>query len=282
MKGKKSGLIADAAYMGLLLILFFCIIYITAFSEQVTMGILALGLIFAVMIITHFTSVTFGLILNIIFIFVIATFQIYRSFTGGIVVDSELYLWMAIGPVMTVVSHLVFREMQQTEEENIALKEAARKSVLVDTLTELKNRQAYQMEMPIYQRLAVRYDLELLLVVWEFRYEKDLKRMVGKGSVKEAVRQISEQMQGLLRKEDVIYLLEDDPYRWGTMMLTRRGAEDILTARIRKKFDSMDLRDILGKNAPRLEMRIGLADAVENETAGELYKKAVNELQYDV
>lgn len=282
MKSKKSSLTVDAAFMGLLLLIFLCIIFITSYSQRDAAGIFAMSLVFALMIITHFTSVTLGLILNIILIFIAVTVMIYLSFGTGFDVGGEVYFWMVISPVMTVVSHLIFRGTRQIEEENDTLKLYARKFILVDAFTGLKNGQAYQMEMPIYQRLSNRYELELLLVVWEFRYESDLKRMVGAGSVKESVRQISGQMQGMLRKEDVIYLLEEAPYRWGTMMLTRPGAEDILMERIKKKFDSMDLSDILGKNAPRLEMRIGMAAAAEEETAGELYDRAVNELQYDV
>lgn len=282
MKSKKSSLTVDAAFMGLLLLIFLCIIFITSYSQRDAAGIFAMSLVFALMIITHFTSVTLGLILNIILIFIAVTVMIYLSFGTGFDVGGEVYFWMVISPVMTVVSHLIFRGTRQIEEENDTLKLYARKFILVDAFTGLKNGQAYQMEMPIYQRLSNRYELELLLMVWEFRYESDLKRMVGAGSVKESVRLISEQMQGMLRKEDVIYLLEEAPYRWGTMMLTRPGAEDILMERIKKKFDSMDLSDILGKNAPRLEMRIGMAAAAEEETAGELYDRAVNELQYDV
>lgn len=282
MKSKKSSLTVDAAFMGLLLLIFLCVIFITSYSQRDAAGIFAMSLVFALMIITHFTSVTLGLILNIILIFIAVTIMIYLSFGTGFDVGGEVYFWMVISPVMTVVSHLIFRGTRQIEEENDTLKLYARKFILVDAFTGLKNGQAYQMEMPIYQRLSNRYELELLLMVWEFRYESDLKRMVGAGSVKESVRLISEQMQGMLRKEDVIYLLGEAPYRWGTMMLTRPGAEDILMERIKKKFDSMDLSDILGKNAPRLEMRIGMAAAAEEETAGELYDRAVNELQYDV
>lgn len=282
MNSRKNKWLADASYMGLLLLLFICIIYIAAYSDHISVSIMALCAVFAVMIVTHFTSVTLGLIINIVAIFIVVTILLYQVWNTGASIDTEWYFWMVMSPVMTLVSHLVFWNIGQLEAENKELKKYAKEFILVDAGSGLKNRQAYKMEMSIYQRISQRYGMKLMLIVWEFKYEDDLRRMMGSKSMRGAVRQISKTMEGLFRKEDVIYIMSDHPYRWGTIMLTKEGVEEILMERMRKKFEAMDLSEVMGKNAPRLEMRIGLTYATEEETAMTLYQRAVNELQYDV
>ena len=282
MKNKRNNLAADISYIALLILLFLCIVYIVGFAEHAAYSIIILCLIFAVMIITHFTSLTLGLIFNITAIFGAATFIIYRIWSRAAAVDSEIYFWMVMSPVLTTVSYAVFYNMRELEEENESLNTYVKDFSTIDEATGLKNLRAYEMEMPVYHRIAKRYGLELLLIVWEFRYEEDLKRMVGRDYMKKAVKRISSMMEGVVRREDVIYLMSEQPYRWGTMMLTKRGSEEVITNRLKGKFAALDLAEILGRNIPVVEMRIGASYAEEGEEALSLYEKTENELQYDV
>ena len=282
MKNKRNNLAADISYIALLLLLFVCIVYIVGFAEHVTYSIVVLCMIFAVMIITHFTSLTLGLIFNITAIFGAATFIIYHIWSRGTAVSSEIYFWMIMSPVLTAVSYAIFYNMGELEAENERLNAYIKDFSIIDAGTGLKNLQAYEMEMPVYQRIAQRYGLELMLIVWEFWYEEDLKRMVGRDYMKQAVKKISAMMEGVVRKEDVIYLMSDQPYRWGTMMLTKRGSETVITQRLKGKFAALDLAEILGKNIPVVEMRIGTSYAEAGEEALSLYERTENELQYDV
>ena len=66
------------------------------------------------------------------------------------------------------------------------------------------------------------------------------------------------------------------------MMLTKRGSETVITQRLKGKFAALDLAEILGKNIPVVEMRIGTSYAEAGEEALSLYERTENELQYDV
>lgn len=282
MKNSRKNLAADAAYMLQLILLFICVVYIVVYAENTGLSIAILCFVFAVMIITHFTSITLGLILNIGAIFVTATVLIYRSMTQGAEVNSEIYFWFVMGPLMTFVSSLLFRHTREIEDENRELNSYVKDFRLIDAQTGLKTLQAYEMEMPVYQRIANRYEMGLLMIVWEFRYAGDLKRMVGKNKLEQVADRISAAIVDAFRKEDIVYLLSREPYQWGTLMLTREGTEELMMERMKQKFNSLDLKEILGKNAPRLEMRIGMQEAGEQDTAFSLYDKAKRELQYDV
>ncbi len=66
-------------------------------------------------------------------------------------------------------------------------------------------------------------------------------------------------------------------------MLTDADNERMLMGRLREKIEGLDVRGILGRNAPKLEIRIGTCyDTEEFETPLQLLEKAIAQVQYDV
>lgn len=282
MKNRKASLTADIAYMLLFISLFCCVVFII-FSESTSYNIAALCIVFSILIISHFTTVTLGLILNVIVIFAVFSWYLYRMFTYGSPIQQEFYFWMVAAPIMTIMSNEIFRSVQQIEEENIQLKKRVQYFSIVDAATELKNMQAYQMEYPIYQRIASRYDIGLMLIIWQFKYSDDLRRMLGKSGMEQAAVRLSKAIDKTFRKEDVVYILSKNPYEWGSLMLSKEDNEELLRNRIKADIENLDFAEILGKNAPKLEVRIGIQFIKgEDETALSMLAKAKNSLQYDV
>ncbi|WMC93725.1 diguanylate cyclase domain-containing protein [Kineothrix sp. MB12-C1] len=282
MKNKRLSLGADIAYMILLVMLFVCVAFIV-FSENVSFNVAALCIVFAILIISHFTAVTFGLILNTVVIFAGFSWYLYRQFSYGIPIQSDFYFWVIVTPLLTVISNTIFRNMLQIEEENIKLRKWAQHFSIVDDMTELKNIQAYEMEFPVYQRIAARYKIGFMLIVWQFRYADDLKRIIGKKGMEQTVAELSKVMANTFRREDVVYILSKDPYEWGILLLTNENSEELLKTRIKEKMQEMDFSEILGKNAPRLDVRVGVHFIEEDEDTPLLaLEKAKNKLQYDV
>lgn len=282
MKNKKLSLGADIAYMILFVMLFVCVAFIV-FSENTSFNIAALCIVFAILIVSHFTTVTFGLILNVVAIFAVFSWYLYRQFSFGMPIQPDFYFWVAVGPVLTVVSYNIFRNMLQIEEENIKLRKWAQHFSIVDDMTELKNIQAYEMEFPVYQRIAKRYEIGFMLIIWQFRYADDLKRILGKNGMERTAAELSKAMAAAFRKEDVVYILSKDPYEWGILLLTNENSEELLKIRIKEKIQDMDFSEILGKNAPRLDVRVGIYFIEGDEDTPLLaLEKAKNRLQYDV
>ncbi len=287
MKSGRHNLISDIAFIALLILLFICVMFITTLSGEGEgagfSSVAIMSVVFAVLIITHFTNITTGLIINTILIFAYASWLLYRVIALGQPIGAGSYFWIVMSPLLTVCTAIIFRASHGIEEENRALKQQIADYVTVDSGTELKNKRAFLNEMMIYRHLARRYGKRLLLVVWEFRFESDMKRLVGSGKFDEVAITISHAMVNVFRKEDVLYLLGSAPYRWGTLMLTDPDNERMLMGRLREKIESLDVRGILGRNAPRLEIRIGTYyDSDEIETPLQLLEKAITQIQYDV
>lgn len=282
MNNKKASMMADIAYMTLFILLFVCVAFIV-FSEDVAFNVAALCIMFAVLIISHFTVITFGLIINVVIIFAGFSWYLYQAIFYGTPIRTDFYFWAVVGPVLTLVSNIVFRNVVQIEEENSKLKKQLRHFSIIDDMTNLKNIQAYEMEFPIYQRISSRYEIGMMLIVWQFRYADDLHKMLGKTGMEQTAIELSRAMSVNFRKEDVIYIMSKEPYEWGSLLLTNENSEELLRKRVRKSMEEMDFTDILGKNAPRLEIRMGIHFAEsENETALSMLEKAKNKLQYDV
>lgn len=282
MKDRKSSLFSDIAYMALLLIFFVCVVFIT-YSESTSFGIAAMCIVFAILIITHFTNITIGLILNIFVIFTVFTWYLYQMMVYGSPIQTEVYFWMFVSPLLSVVSYMIFRNVREMEEENRQLHKRVKHFSIVDDVTELKNIQAYEMEFPIYEKIAKRYHIGLMLIVWQFRYADDLKRILGKNNLEQTAVQLSKAMESVFRTEDVVYILCREPYEWGSLMLTQEDSGELIKERIREKLNHLDFTEILGKNAPRLEIRIGMHYTnIWDETALSMLEQARNRLQYDV
>lgn len=282
MKNRKTALSADISYMIMFLLLFISVAYITL-TEQVSFHIAALCITFAIMIITHFTSVTLGLIINVVIIFAGFSWFLYRMLSYGEMINQGFYFWAVMSPVLTTVSHMMFRSVLRIEEENIGLQKRVRHFSIIDDVMELKNIQAYEMEFPVYQRIAMRYDIGLMLIIFQLRYADDLKKMLGQRNMDETAIQISQTVAEVFRREDVVYILSKDPYEWGSLLLSKQESADLLKERVKNKLEQMDFSEILGKNAPKLEIRVGVYYTHQgDETALSMIEKAKNMLQYDV
>lgn len=283
MNKKHSNFIADAAFLALLILLFVCIIFISTYSNNLILSTSILCIIFAFMIITHFTTITMGLILNIVAIFGYSSYLLYSLFVTGTPINSESYFWIVMCPVLTFCSSIIFRHTRELEEQNDFLAAQVKNFSDIDEKTGLKNKRAYEIEMPVYSSISKRYNIKLLLIVWEFKYGEDLKRMLGKAALERISIKVSKVMKESFRKEDVLYILSDEPYLWGTLLLTNDNGGEILMDRIKNKFDSIEIDEISGKNAPKLEMRVGMEYlSAQEETIEGFLEKAINKMQYDV
>lgn len=282
MENRRAAVSADIAYMALFILLFICTSYVV-YSESTSFSLAAFCIVFAIMTITHFTNITIGLITNIFVIFVVFTYYLYQLMANGFPIQKEIYFWMMISPLLTVTSHIVFRNVHQMEEENRQLKKRVQHFSIVDDMTKLKNIQAYEMEFPIYEKIAKRYEIGLMLLIWQFRYGDDLKKIIGKNNLEQTVVQISKAMEAVFRTEDVFYILSKEPYVWGSLMLTNGDSGELLKERIRAKLNQLDLTEIFGKNAPKLEIRVAMYyKDTEEETALSMLEKVKSRLQYDV
>jgi hypothetical protein len=99
----------------------------------------------------------------------------------------------------------------------------------------------------------------------------------------ELVERISEVISTSLRAEDAVYLLDDKPYKWGTLLFTNTDSHQIVAARVRKNIHALNLKDSEKKFRLNFEMRVGAAEFTQDITSSlQLLEKASKQMEFDV
>lgn len=281
---RKRAIVADLSFLALVIELFICVMFIVMSPDSQTANIISFCVVCAIMMVTYFSTIVAGLVVNMVAIFLYASALIYQVVTLNTTISSDAYFWMIMSPVMTICVALIFRNTRSIERQNQQLTAQVEKYSTIDEQTGLKNRYAYELEMMSYRAIAKRYNMQLMLVVWEFRHPDEMKRFFGKQGINDVAVRICQAMRDTFRKEDVVYFFSSDPYMWGTLMLTAPDCEQLLMQRIRSKLSNIDMTDIVGRHAPRLEVRIGTAYDDSNEILEpeHLLTKARARMEYDV
>ena len=283
MKQNRDFLIADLAFLCMLLLLFVCILFISGAPESFQKNAVILAAVLTTVIITYFSSLPVGLMLNIVMIFGYATYVIVYAAYRGVSISSDIYFWMIWSPCMTVAAYLFSGRTKRAEKRNEQMQEQLVRLSGVDPETELKNIRSFERECGVYMNISRRYQMSLVVIVWQFRYQRELTQMLGQRGLTELVKQISKEILQALRQEDAIYMLDDNPYMWGTMLFTDLESTRVVVDRVLNRLAKLNLASASGKRRIILEMRSGAARFSERiDTPFQLLEEAKKKLEYDV
>jgi GGDEF domain-containing protein len=283
MRLKNNSLIADLAFLCMLLLLMICIMFMMQNYDNLQRNTIALATVFATVIITYFTSLSFGLVINIALIFGYSIYIILSSAYKGVSIEAEVYFWIVWSPLMTVSSYLFTGRTLLAEKENLEMRERIKCLSESDALTGLKNMRGFEQDGLVYMKISHRYNLELVMLIWQFRFQKELTQMIGEDGINKLVKEISLRIADSLREEDEIFMLDDDPYMWGTLLFTNSETTDIIIARIENQLKKIDVRNVSGKHAVQLDMRVGSARYSEEiKSPLQFLEQAKKSSEYDV
>ena len=283
MNKKKDLIISDISFLSMLLLLFICMMYMAENTESLQRNSIILAVALTVVIITYFTSIAAGLIMNIVLIFIYSTYVIFTSAYQGVSVDINIYFWIFWSPCLTAVTYMFSNRTLVAEKENTVMNEQLQRLSGVDILTELKNMRGFEQECTVYMKIAKRYKLELVLLIWQVRYQNELSQMVGANGMETLVRRISKYIGETLREEDAVFILGDSPYLWGTLLFTNTSATEIITERVGKKLEEIEVKTASGRHKVAVDMRIGAAMYSEEiQSPFHFLEQAVKKAEYDV
>ncbi len=283
MKWNRTSAITDISFLLLLGLMFVGIIFIAGDSQNLGVNVGILCVATALAIFTYFTSLTAGLVANIILIFGYVSYVIYSSLTRGTAVQTYTYFWVLWAPLFTSCIAVFGQQTNKLHASLDKLDAQIQELVTVDMNTRLKNLRAFDMEGMIYMRIATRYNMNLFLLIWELRYPRELEHILGKARMDELVSRISDIISASLRTEDAVYLLDDKPYQWGTMLFTNGASHEIVVERVRKNIQDLELDDVIKRRRPNFEMRVGVAEYTPDITSAlQLLDKAKKQMEYDV
>lgn len=281
MKKSKYRLEGDFSFLALLILILVCLIFTGNNAEQWEINIVMFCAASVAFLVTYFITITAGLIVDILILFAYISYVLYGVIHTGDTINAQLYFWIIWIPFTTVTFHFFTRSMNQLQRENSILKQQVEEFALYDEDTGLENLYSFENECAIYMRIAERYKMSLVLVVWELRYENEISRLMGKQKFLEQIRVVSNVAQKSLRKEDSLFLLQDSPHLWGTIMFTNSGGEAIVIERLKKNLEEEQQNKKDGNI--QIDLRFGTAIYENgNQVPLEFLETAKKRLSYDV
>ncbi len=257
-----------------------------SFNEQTTNYFLMIGVMIGT-IIGYYTNITGAILFSILFNFVYASLHIFLYITKSIPIDTNVYFWMIVLPVFSMVFAYKGKLIRDVQIENVTLKKENADYVMVDSDTGLRNEQSFFNEIQGYLNISKRYGLISNLMLVKIKYENEVLRILGKSEYEKTVKLLSKEIDHMLREEDKKYILRDSNL-FGIIFFTPRDDGYIVKDRLKKRVQSITFDEENLMNKVKLEVVVGVAsyEKDENEentfSAYEFFQIAEKNMEYDV
>ncbi|WP_310830689.1 diguanylate cyclase domain-containing protein [Paenibacillus pedocola] len=284
MRRNRSSLVSDLGFLGFLVLVFICIVFIAGSGNDYIQNIIILNIAFILALVTYFTTVTAGLALNLAFIFGYGFFIVYQTVSRGETIGISTYFWLIMVPLITVVLWIFTSSSRELEAENERLKKTTANLATVDENTDLRNSIAFQKDASLFTGISSRYGIPLTLLVVKVKYWSEIRRLIPEDQLSEAIYDVSQLSQSSIRTNDALYLLDKEEATWGLLLFTDRDGAKIVIERIKFKLQELNENEFSGKYKVNLGLKIGAvqyeAETIENPL--DFIVQAKKQLEYDV
>lgn len=245
----------DFSYFALLILIFALAIFLALDPENLARNGIILGASFIALLFAYFSTLNSALVVSAVLVLLVAGVSVMFAVRNGTGIPLGTYFFIAWIPLMTVCMYHFTRQLNQLKTENGRLLTQLAQLVSIDTTTGLKNLRAFENDAIVYMKISKRYKMQLAMLVWQLKYQTELGEIVGMPA---AVSRISDALQGCLRAEDAVYIVGDDPYRWGVMLFTNIAQLDIILGRVKERVSQIDFSDLAGKVRVPIELESGV------------------------
>ncbi len=284
MRKNKLNLKSDLSIIGLILMLFISVAFVYLNSNEQMENLILFSGACTIMLLTYFTNITVGLVLNVIGIFTAFSIILYMSITKGLSIPSYGYFWTFAYPIFTILISIFTKSQLELQKKVDELSTTISNLITTDEITKLKNEKALLNDTEIYMHLAKRYNHGLTLMMIGLRHRKEMERMLGKKNLDTLAIHLSESLSNLMRKEDLIYMMNKDEFTWCILLISNNTASmKLIVDRIKEKINTSKLEGIPGLSEIKIDMRIGIAPYDEKiKTPFDFIEKAKAEMEYDI
>ncbi|WMC93723.1 GGDEF domain-containing protein [Kineothrix sp. MB12-C1] len=254
MNNRRHSILSDLSFQAVLILFFIAVLFISLDHVNLAANMIILCIVTILLLVTYFTSIKIGLILDIIFVFLLIALTVFETINKGNAIPANVYFWI-FWPVATIVAISSYvRQHHLLDEENKELVRQIEKYVTIDELTQMNNLLGFERDASVYMNISRRYQMELELVLWRLTYQEDLNRLLGTTDMKKAIGQISDAIKNSLRKEDLVYIVDTEPYIWGTLLFSRPEAAEIVIAHVKEGVASAGLSELTKQKSFSLEI----------------------------
>lgn len=282
MFSKRTNLKIDFAMICLFTLQFSLVLafsYGGLFNKQENLFLLFILMIS--MMLSYFTGLIPAVLYALAFDFIYASWQIYNNLMTGITISNDVYLWMLLMPTMCFLVAYSGRLIQKVQMENRTLRKLSSELITIDSITGFKTANVFFQDMGIFMNLSKRYNLDVSLMVLEFKYHTELLTIIGKEQFEVLVIEISDLLGGTTRFEDNKYVLNDYK-KFAVLYVSDDKGSEILRQRIKERMLVLANEDTIFKKY-KIELKVGIAKVKENyESPYELVEAAEKDMNYDL
>lgn len=232
-------------------------------------------------IISYYTNVTIALIATLIVDFMFINFKLYANFFNNVQIETSTYYWLILMPVTALIVSILSKDINKLQNELVRLEEENLELVTIDSDTQLKNNKALMNELSIYRNMSIRYKLPVTLIIVKFKFNENLKSLLGEKEYKNLLIEASRVFKSSLREEDGRYLIEKGVFAFITITDTE-GAK-IIKNRFKENINKLDFFNNSFNKSIKLDIQVGYC--ISNESINnpmEWLKIADKETEYDV
>lgn len=232
MKKRTSEGLADLCFMAILILMFAGMVFLALDSNNFMFNTVTLCIVSLIFLFTYFfTGLHNGIVLNIIFGLLFVAYSVIWSLQTGTFVGANRYFWI-IWPFLMNMALAGFTWQKRSMEQEIKdLRRKLDKFVTIDEVTQMNNLLAFERDAAMYMNISRRYHMDLVLFLWSLE-EQTAKRGTGRQDTAGLVTFISDSIKGSLRGEDLVYVVNTQPYIWGTLLFTNPEAVDLIQRRV--------------------------------------------------
>lgn len=246
----------------------------------------AIFIILAVMIGTlvgYYTNITIAIIYAIMFNFLYASVNIYLNLKGGPPIGTDVYFWMIMLPIATMIFAYKGSLIKSIQDENMELRQENKELVTIDKETQLRSGESFFGELQSFMNIGRRYEIDVYLMLVKLKYQDDVIKIMGESRFNTVIQQLSKTIDNVLREEDRKYILRN-MNTFAIIFLSNKDGGKYVENRLREEIQSMEFKEDAIINKIKIEALIGVAiydkDIIKNPY--EFLEMAERDMEYDV
>lgn len=262
-------------YFGLILA------YVYGKLYQSEFNLILLSLLLVGTLGSYFAGLNLAFIGALVFDFIYATWRLYLNITTGLSIPVETYFWMLIFPAMFLLTGYAGGLIQKLQQSNKHLMQLNEEFVTVDAITGLKTSNVFFQDLATFMNISKRYDLNVSLMIIEFKYHSELLEIIGKNQFENLIVEISDLLGGTTRYEDYKYVLNDYK-KFAVIFVSDEVGSEVLRNRIKEQVNVLAHEDTIFKKY-HIELKVGIASVQKyHELPFELIEAAEKDMAYDL
>lgn len=238
--------LADLCFLGILILMFAGMVFLSMDSNNFIFNTVTLCIVCFLFLLTYFfAGMQNGIILNLVFAFLFLAYSVFQSLQMGIPIGINCYFWI-IWPFLMNLAIAGFTWQKRGMEQEIeSLRDKLDKFVTIDETTQMNNLLAFERDANMYMNISRRYHMELILLLWSL--DGHMKRHRDRQEdMSEIVSFISVVIRESLRGEDLVYVVDTQPFTWGILLFTNPQATELIQGRVEARLAKLDSEQGIG------------------------------------